>query len=525
MIDPTAGISSLIATIPGTNKIRSSPLGQSGFGPAAIIELGVKTFGNVPGYNALVNSSNNLTSILQAKLSSPNGPAPIYSRKQAEELNEIITAAAAALGAGDFAEAKQRTQELLGRDINSPTAYHLLGRIASAEGDSQAAIGHLQWASQLAPESARIAGDLFNARQLLRDDHEVLETASQLVKNRGSALTGSKLLFELAKRTPLQGQTYLQLAESFKTLDLPIQQLGALGVVLEEGTQDDLAVLESKIKQFITDNEPVGLAYSVLGRTQQKLGRFDEALTSLESAIDIAPEVRQYSEELANVHATLGNIALGKGELEVAEYRFQKAREFDPLNGDLKFGLAAVFVSQAKEKITFGLDNAARSLLGRATALLGTDEALDQELAVAYFRLGQRALDDNLDGLARVNFESALKHNPDLAGLKRNLADIYRTEGQDILDAESYADMSTKDFETVVDNFQDAFDLFSTRASYKTTLASNLNEFGLKLMNENTDYKRALEMFGRARELYPDNTTYKSNYEQALNLKITADNA
>ncbi len=521
MINPTGGLTSLSASIRGANKVGLSSLEQSGFGPDAIVELGQKTFGDVPGYNALVTLGSALTSTLQAQLSRGTKPAPIFSEKQARQINETIAAAASALNNGDFAEAKARTRDLLKRDFNNPTAYHLLGRIASAEGERQTAIQHLERASQLAPGSERIADDLFNAGQLLRHDGEVLEVASQLVQNRGSARRGLGLLFELAKRTPLQGQTYLQLAEGFRTLNLPVQQLGALGVVLEEGTLGDLEVLESKIKEFISENKPVGLAYSVLGRTQQKLGKFDEALNSLETAIEIAPEVTQYYEELANVHATIGNIALGKGNLEGAKFRFEKARELDPLNRDLKLGLAAVFVSQAKEKINQGLDTTARALLGRAESLLGPDKSLDQELAVSYLRLGERALNDKLQGLALVNFEKAFERNPDLGGLRRLLADRYRSNGQSILDAESFADMSTNDFETVVDNFQKAFDLFPLRASYKSDLANVLNEFGLKLMNVNQDYKRAVEMFGRARKLFPDNATYKSNYEQALNLKIT----
>ena len=317
-------------------------------GPDAIVELGKKTFGGVPGYALAAQLGTVLTSTLQSKLSAPTQRVPIFSQKQAQQLGKIITKAAQALNNGDFQQAKAHTRELLQRDVNNPTAYHLLGRIAQAEGDQKTAIEHLQRASQLAPESDRIAGDLFVARQLLRSDTEVLETASQLVANCSSALQGQQLLFELAKRTPRQAETYLQLAEGFRTLNLPVQQLGVLGVALEEGSQDDLKILEGKIKDFISENEPVGLAYSLLGRTQQKLGRFDDAIQSLQTAVGIAPEVRRYTGELANVHAALGNIALGKGDLSAAQFRFETARDLDPLDADLKFGLAAVFISQGK---------------------------------------------------------------------------------------------------------------------------------------------------------------------------------
>ena len=159
-------------------------------------------------------------------------------------------------------------------------------------------------------------------------------------------------------------------------------------------------------------------------------------------------------------------------------------------------------------------------MLGRATALLGSDKSFDKELAVSYLRLGHRALSDTMEGLAQLNFEEAFKRNPNLGGLRRLLTDRYRENGQNVLDAKSYSDMSTKDFETVVDNFQKAVDTDPTRSSFKSSLANELNKFGLKLMNVNNDYERALEMFGRARALFPDNATYKSNYEAALNLKI-----
>lgn len=525
MIGSVGGATSLLSSVYGSRLLGSSVLGQGGFGPAAIVDFGASLFGNVPGYTALANSSAALIGALQAQLLRSTSPTPIYSEKQAQQLNEIVGKAAVALNNGDFSEAKAQTQKLLQRDLNNPTAYHLLGRIASAECDSRTAIQYLQRAAELAPQSERISDDLFNARQLTRDDSDVLAVGSQLVRIRGSALLGVKLMFELAKRTPQQGQTYLRLAEGFGALDLPVQQLGALGVVLEEGSQDDLEELETKVRQFIGDNEPVGLAYSLLGRTQQKLGKFAEAIQSLETATAIAPEVARYAEELANVHATLGNQALGKGDLSAAQFRFEKARDLDPLNSDLKLGLGAVFVSQAKEKINLGLNTAARSLLGRATTMLGSDKALDGELAVAYFRLGERALADGLDGLARINFEDALKRNPELGGLKRMLSDIYRTEAQSILDAKPYADMTSSDFDTVTENFQKSFDLFPTRASYKSSLGTALDEYGQKLMNVNQNYEKALEMFGRARELFPNNTAYQSNYAQALNLKIIEDNA
>ena len=159
-------------------------------------------------------------------------------------------------------------------------------------------------------------------------------------------------------------------------------------------------------------------------------------------------------------------------------------------------------------------------MLGRATALLGSDKSFNKELAVSYLRLGHRALSDTMEGLAQLNFEAAFERNPNLSGLRRLLTDRYRENGQNVLDAKSYADMSMNDFETVVDNFQKAVDTDPTRSSFKSSLRNELNEFGLKLMNDNNDYERALEMFGRARALFPENATYKSNYEAALNLKI-----
>ena len=277
-----------------------------------------------------------------------------------------------------------------------------------------------------------------------------------------------------------------------------------------------MSIARNRGRLYVRSRQRAGSAEKAL----RALGRFDDAIQSFETAAGIAPEVRQYTGELANVHATIGNIALGEGNLSAAQFRFETARDLDPLNSDLKFGLAAVFISQGKEKINQGLEIAARTLLGRATALLGSDKSFDKELAVSYLRLGHRALSDGMEGLAELNFEEAFKRNPNLGGLRRLLTDRYRENGQNILDAKSYSDMSTKDFETVVDNFQKAVDTDPTRSSFKSSLGNELNEFGLKLMNTNNDYERALEMFGRARALFPNNATYRSNYEAALELKI-----
>ena len=54
-----------------------------------------------------------------------------------DQINQTIAAAASALNEGDFETAKAHAQDLLKRDFNDPLGYHLLGRIASAEGDAR----------------------------------------------------------------------------------------------------------------------------------------------------------------------------------------------------------------------------------------------------------------------------------------------------------------------------------------------------------------------------------------------------
>jgi len=91
---------------------------------------------------------------------------------------------------------------------------------------------------------------------------------------------------------------------------------------------------------------------------------------------------------------------------------------------------------------------------------------------------------------------------------------------QDILD-EHGEDMSTQNYEDLIGHYRAAYELYPSVSTYKSTFASALNDFGLKLMNENENYEKAVEIFGEARELYPDNQTYLDNYNQAYTLWTT----
>ncbi len=521
MIEASGEISGLLSSVSGTTRVGGSPLGQTGFGPDFIVELGRQRYAGVPGYGALANFNAASTGTLQLRAGQATTATPVYSADQARQIQATINEAAAALAAGDTDTARARTRVLLQRDFNDPNAHHLLGRIAYLEGDDATALQHFDRASELAPDNQRFADDAFNFRQLQRSDADVLEVSTALVQRRDTAVNGIRLLLELANRSPESGRIYRTIAQGFERLDLPAQQLGAFSVVVDQGTEDDLLALESDLNRFISAHEEVGLAQSLRGRTLQRLGRFDEALQALESAVKIAPEVEQYRGELANIHASVGNLALGRGDHHAAEFRFKKALELDPLNSDLKFGLAAVLISVAGDRIDVGLTVDGRSLLGRASAMLGSDPSLDAELAFAYRRLGNAALADGLEGLALANFEDALKRDPQIAGLPRQMADLYRNAGQAILDETSYAEMSTSDFENVIKNFENAFELVSSRASYRSSLAEVYNEFGLKLMNEQSRYAEAQDMFGKARDLEPANAAYQDHYQQALALRLS----
>ena len=447
----------------------------------------------------------------------------IYTQEQADEYNAMVNEAVAALQSGDLDLAKEKTQLLLKRDYTDAIAYHMLARIAQVEGDYDQAISYFETAAELNPDDEDYQNDLFNARQLLRSDEQVLSTAKQLASDYNTATQGMELLMELAERTDDKAPAYLALAETFEEYDIPVQQLYALEEAINYGNENDLQAAESMLKEFISEHEPVGYAYSLLGGAQQRLGKYEEAMGSYEQARTIAPETERYTEELANVYAVIGSEKLEAGELSSAEHYFEEARALDPTNEDIKFGMAAVLVSRAKDYVAQGLSVKARSSLGRATSLLGSDESLDTEIATAYYRLGLRSKNEDMNNLAILDFERAYARDPDIAGLKRNLANMYYERAMGVINDEEHEtmqDLGMSEFESVIEDLQGAFDLYGTRSDYREALGNALNEFGLKLMNTYEKYERAVEILGRAKELYPDNAEYAANYQQALQLHL-----
>lgn len=510
-------ISGLITGIPGTNKPVAGPLDRGGFGPDYLVQLNQETFGDALGAGVVAAVGGIATGVLSQQADAATARQPIFTAKQARQIQEHVFAAAAAINRGDFDAARADAQELLRRDHNDPVGYHLLGRIAAAQGDLKTAAQHFQLAVELDPGNKRFEEDAFNARQLQRPDREVLQMGQQLVQHRDTALSGVRLLFEFAGRTAA-ADVYLSVAEGFRKLKLPNQQLNALEVALSEARESDLPDLESAAREFIRQNEPVGLIHSILGRTLQRMGRFKEAVTELEMARHIAPEVQLYTSQLANVYATIGNEALEAGDLPAAQHNFTTAHDLDLRNTDISLGLAAVHAGRAKQEIAGGLDTRARSDLRQAAALVKADKALDIEIANAYMRLGNRAQDAGENATALLDFQRAHERNPDLPGLRRQMADLNLSLAQAIIDEDDDGQLNTRQHEDIVAYHQAAFELMPLRASTRRDLANALNDFGLKLMNGNLDYQRAVDMFKRARDLFPDDASYEANWQQAWHL-------
>ncbi|MCG3138126.1 MAG: hypothetical protein HJJLKODD_01986 [Phycisphaerae bacterium] len=507
--------------------------------PSILVTPGQKSAGGnsllstlaTPGAKAtdVVNLSSSIgNAFLAGQAQLANQPVQIYSQKQADQYNQMVQDVLDEMNSGDLAGAKEKTQALLKRDYRDATAHHLSARLADVEGDHQGALAHYEAAAQNDPGNTRFQEDLDNARILLRSDAQVLNTGLQLVRDRNEALRGIRLLLSLADRTDgSKSDIYQSIAKGFNTLDLPVQEMGALGEIVDdpEATTEDLQTLESAMQEFINNNEPVGLAYSILGRTQQRLGKFQEALQSLEKASDIVQAAglteNPYITEEANIYASYGQQKLAEGQYTTAVQYFEEAKALDPTNEDIKFGLAAVKVQLAKDYINKGLDLKARSMLGQATALLGDDESLDKEIGQAYYRLGLRARAKGMDETATLDFERAYDRDPKISGLKQDLADLYVGSANEILSTVGdISELDKGDFEDLVDYYQKAFDLFSTRSDYRQQLGWALDEYGQKLMNTYEKYGEAVDVLKRATELYPDNPDYQAHYQQALQLHL-----
>lgn len=166
----------------------------------------------------------------------------------------------------------------------------------------------------------RVAQDLLEAYELLEADEyqPALEQLNRLMDRRGDSMKG----FDKASVLQIRGTTYVNLENMDSALEdfsaalalnaLPKDQQNRLRFNLaqiyfvNERYADSIRLFEEWMK---ADVNVTDTAYFMLGAAHYNLDQFQEALESIQSAVDVSPEPQKRYYDLLNaIYSELGNI-------------------------------------------------------------------------------------------------------------------------------------------------------------------------------------------------------------------------
>lgn len=436
-----SGLTTLLNTTPTVSSSggASMPTGD----PAAIFER----------TQAVTNSflQNSYSSLgQQAALSQALAKA---QERQAEEQQAIIDSAVDALDAHDFDKAREIAQDMLKKDGQSAVATHIMGRADLAEGDYAGAEKHFARAAMLAPSSTRFASDLNVVRQLKRPEADALDEAGKLINNPYQRDEGMRLLAYLAERNPDSTEAHMMLGDALMEEGQAAEAVTSYRNALVAADDNTLTALVARFRDMVEQSPDVGVTHSLLGQALQKQGKYDEAMTHLKMAADIAPENTSYHYALASVQADMGFEALDAGKTSDAIRYLEQAYAVEPGNESYQKGLSEAHLEMANWWQSHGVNRKAFDELNSAkTFLPDDDEKLAGKLSRAFNTLGDRYMaDDDIDW-AISSYKRA--HELDTSNLtyRHELSSAYEQRGTSYFDA--------ADYEMAELDYQDALDLF-----------------------------------------------------------------
>jgi tetratricopeptide (TPR) repeat protein len=190
--------------------------------------------------------------------------------------------------------------------------------------------------------------------------------------------------------------------------------LHLLGMLEEQRGRHDAAV--SLIEQAIAVNPQVAVFHSNLGTVFQAQGNLRQACASFERALALKPD-------WAEVHSNLGNIRMAEGNLEEAARCQERALALKPDFAEALSNLANVRHGQGRLK--------------EAAALYEQALALKPDYVDAHNNLGTTLLEQDRIEEAIAHFERALALNPNYASGHNNLGNALMREAR-INDAQAH---------------------------------------------------------------------------------------
>ncbi|MCH7591180.1 MAG: tetratricopeptide repeat protein [Planctomycetes bacterium] len=413
----------------------------------------------------------------------------------------------AKIDSGNTKGGRQGAKKLLEKNANDVTALRLVAHSYIEEQDYKKAERSYLRAAALAPNSRAVKTDLANARTLQKSDDEVLVEARRKLKSPTHEIGAVRLLMRLTDRSPDNAEAYLALAGAFEKARKPGRELGALQEALKNADDRQLDEVISRSRRLSIEHPAVGLPRNILGRALEKAGRLPEALTELQTAIDVAPFNVSYRTDLANALITRGTGRLAAGDLVSTQADLHAAQAIDPANNRLGELNARLSARLAARDFASGRFTAAAGHLVKATADAPDDDRFKKDLANVSIGLGAHFRDKGDTALALTSYINALELDPTSLVARRNVGELSHIKGLGAVAASNY--------DSAITHLERAHHSDGNDLDYGPDLANAYNLRGQQRVLLG-DLNGAIEDFKKGLTIDPTNASLDANLSSAL---------
>ena len=164
---------------------------------------------------------------------------------------------------------------------------------------------------------------------------------------------------------------------------------------LQRQAGDDQTELVTDSTEGIAPSEPESATEQFqLGNTHYEAGRWEQAITAYQKAIELDPNYQA-------AYANLGVTYYQQHQFNLAASQYEKALELNPEDGEVAYNLGVLYLQQALSQ--GGQPNP--DLLDQAVSQLQLASEMSPELAEPYFSLGVAylALNQNAEAIQAFN--------------------------------------------------------------------------------------------------------------------------
>jgi len=506
--DPSqiAALTGLFPTGTGTSAGGAAQT-SSPFGPSSILSLG----------GGLAATNNTYTDLAAMAIL---GGSPAAPSAQSQQLNNTEKAALkrafALIDDRQLDEAESTLKDILRGNRSSASVVHALGIVEHTRGDLEKAEALFRRADYLAPTRG-YRDDADNARLLQEDDATVVEKAAELMANSNTQDRATRLLLHVTERSPAFAGAKIELGKGLISQGDLLGGISNLLTASAIGDEDDNAKIEKVAEELVELLPTAPQARRLLGRAQNHLGKYEEALVSLNTATDLSGSDLFHASDLAAAKVGIGRDLLAQGDFMRALSHFKEAKELDRFNADVGVALGEGHLAKANRLRSLGdLSGSIKSYADASTAIGSNgSDTLRRRVAASAWTAGIRmeqkniAAGDNIDEEA-LAFQAAYNMDRDNLAYKRKLAEIRTTSGdQSVADGE---------FVDAIGSYRRAYDLYEGNTTYRDNLVNAHTLRGDELMSE-YKYTEAIAAYDEGYRVYTNDEAVTAGLADAYNAR------